>query len=362
MERWHLLGVSLLALALCFLPSCGDSGASGDGGPRNVPFTPLPTATPVPKLCGNGVVDSAVGEQCDLPDTSACSAGQSCVCCLCLGDGEDLGDRTFTIARPRSAFLSTGLAGADISVDPWLTGPLVFHAGRPNPDAPPDVEIPDNNCPVAPGPLPAEASCSAELTLAQDGIFGFNDPIQGTFCAKFFAEGSTGFIDCDGGTAHNVDVSIDSMGAADEGPIMICANQGDPSSGGPGAATLSLMRTVSIRVPFNGVASRPAAEICPTLNYDNPFDPGQLEEFNINPADILDSPAVLTTARGTGIVLHPLGSANVQLSSVQAENFLCSRWTETDSPGGFITDLPGLDNPLAGGDTMNAFLLFDMNR
>lgn len=361
MERWHFLGVLLMGVGLVLLQACGDPGGTDDGGPRNVPL-PSPSPRPtVPILCGNGVVDDSVGEECDPPQIGGCGAEQSCVCCLCLEDDEELGERIFTIARPRSAFLSTGLAGADISVDPWLTGPLVLKAGRPDPNLPPNIEFPADNCPTPPGPLPAQAVCSATLTLAADALFGFNDPIQGTFCAMFFAEGSQGFVDCDGGTAQNVEVTVDSMGPADEGPLMICRNQGDAGAGGAGGATLRLARTVSIRVPFNGVAARPASEVCPLLDYENPFDPAQIAEFNISLADILDSPAVFTSRASRGLVLNPLGSTSVELSSASAENFVCSRFAEPDAPGGFIADLPGLDNPLAQGDTMNAFLLFGRN-
>jgi hypothetical protein len=61
------------------------------------------------------------------------------------------------------------------------------------------------------------------------------------------------------------------------------------------------------------------------------------------------------------MVLNPLGAATVLLPPVPGENFLCPRFSETDSPGGFVGDIAGLDNPLAGGDTLNALLMFDRN-
>jgi hypothetical protein len=281
-----------------------------------------------------------------------------------LTEEETLGERTFSLARPASKFLSTGLAGSDVSNDPWLTGPLVLRAGRPTPCDPPSAEFPDDNCTMPPpDPLLGTPECSATLELAEDGLFGFNDPIQGTLCVKFFAAGSVGFIDCDGGSAHAATMAIDSMGAADEGPIQYCRNQGDPV-GGPGAATLRIDHTVSIRVPLGtapGSTARPAAELCPLLNYDEPFDPDQIAEYNISPADIIVSPLLLTTQSSQGEVQNPTGSATVLLPAVPGENFVCSRFTETDGPGGLVGNIPGLDNPLAGGDTLNAFLLFDRN-
>jgi hypothetical protein len=363
MKVWHLLGALVLALTLALVASCGDNVSDDDSGPKNVPFTPVPTNTPVPKLCGNGQVDAPF-ETCDEPDTSACTGGTVCVCCTCLSadEGVGLGDRTFTLARPASKFLSTGLAGSDVSVDPWLLGPLLLRAGRPNPNMPPDVLFPDDNCTTPAPPLSevTEAACSASLVLAEDGLIGFNDPIQGTFCGKLFAENSVGFVDCDGGTAHAVTMSVDSMGASDEGPTTYCRNQGEVL-GGPGAATLRLDKAVLIRVPLQPEGPLAAADLCPTLNYDDPFDPAQIARYNISLADILVGPVVLTTQTSEGMVLNPLGAATVLLPPVPGQNFLCPSFTETDGAGGLVGDIAGLDNPLAGGDTLNALLMFDSN-
>jgi hypothetical protein len=366
MKVWHLLGALVAALAVVLIVSCGDNVSDDDSGPRNEAFTPRPTVPPPPNVCGNGCIDSDSGENCDLgtDETPACSPqpnggcpeGKTCVCCVCLEDGETLGERTFTLARPASQFLSTGQGGTNIAQDPWLMGPLVFSAGRPDPDQVPDPMFPDDNCETPPGPLPITAVCSAPLSLTADALFGFNDPLGGTFCAKFFAADSTGFIDCDGGSAHAVNVSIDSMGAAEPGPLMICTDVGMPI-GGPGAATLRIARSVSIRVqPQSPIAT--AADLCPLLNYDDPFNgnPG----FDINPADILVAPLVLTTQTSTGEVLNPQPPSPTLLSPSRGENFLCSQFAEPDANGGLVANLPGLDNPLAG-DTMNGFVLFGRN-
>jgi hypothetical protein len=364
MKLWRLLGALVAALAVALIASCGDNvGGSHDSGPRNVAFTPRPTVPPPPNVCGNGCIDSESGEDCDLgtdetpqcapQPNGGCPEGKSCVCCVCLEEGETLGERTFTLAKGARKFLSTGQNGSDISREPWLPGPLLLSAGRPDPDQPPDPMFPDDNCETPPGPFPITSACSAPLSLAEDALFGFNDPLGGTFCAKFFAEDSTGFIDCDGGTAHAASVSIDSMGTGEPGPLMICRNQGPPV-GGPGAATLRIARTVSIRVqPQNPVPK--AEDLCPQLNYDDPFNgnPG----FEIKPADILVAPIILTTQTSEGEVINPQPPSPRLLSPSAGENFLCSQFAEPDSNGGLIGDLPGLDNPLAG-DTMNAFVLF----
>jgi hypothetical protein len=368
-KLWHLAGALGVALGLALIASCGDSfDADPDEGPRNVAFTPLPTLPPPTILCGNGCIDTAAGENCDLgtdemPEcppqpNGGCADGTTCVCCVCLEEGETLGERTFTVARPASQFLSTGQGGTDVSRDPWLMGPLVLGAGRPDPELPPDPMFPDDNCEVEQAPpFPSTAVCSAPLSLSEDTIIGFNDPISGTVCVKFFAEGSTGFIDCDGGSAHAVNMSIDSNGPGEEGELMICRNLGLPTAG-PGAATLRIARTVNIRVQPQFPVPR-AEDLCPMLNYDDPFggNPG----FDINPADILVAPIVFTTQVSAGEVLNPQPPSPTLLPPAAGENFLCAGFTETDSPGGLVGNLPALDNPLVG-DTVNAVILFDRNR
>jgi hypothetical protein len=95
------------------------------------------------------------------------------------------------------------------------------------------------------------------------------------------------------------------------------------------------------------------------LNYDDPFggNPG----FDINPADILVAPIVFTTQVSAGEVLNPQPPSPTLLPPAAGENFLCAGFTETDSPGGLVGNLPALDNPLVG-DTVNAVILFDRNR
>ena len=115
---------------------------------------------------------------------------------------ETLGARTLSLRRPQSAYLSTALGGADISVDPWLEGPLLLEAGRPD-----DM-------------LPSEDRCSATLRLRDDAVLGFHDPIQDVVCIRLFAAGSEGFIDCDGGRSTDVDVTIDSHGAGEAGELL----------------------------------------------------------------------------------------------------------------------------------------------
>jgi hypothetical protein len=292
------------------------------------------------------VVDPSAGEQCDPPDTSACSAGQSCVCCQCLGDGETLGDRMFSIARPPSKFLTSALTGVDVGTGIWLPGPIVITAGRPDPNA------------------EGEAACQAPLTLAHDAIFGFQTIQPGTVCNKLFAEGSIGVIDCDGGTPQNVVFTIDSNGTGPASPPTVCSSVtsdqcsspedlGDGTTAGPGAATLFVARLISVNLP-----SADPAQVCPTLDYEHALSiPG------VKPADVIDGPIAFTTNQAEGIVLNPSsGGQTIMLPKMGAApisgmNFSCATWSQEDSQGAIIGPIPGLDTVI--GDTMDAFSLVD---
>ncbi|GIW40522.1 MAG: hypothetical protein KatS3mg076_1099 [Candidatus Binatia bacterium] len=319
------------ALALCFVVGCGSD--DDDLARPNIAFTPLPTATPVPKLCGNGVVDEEVGEECDAAGGPACSEGRSCVCCVCLGPGEELGVREFTVERPGSTFESS-ITKADV----WLTGrflpgPIRLRAGRPDPN------------------LPGEEACTAPLVLDQDVILGFPLIDGSVLCTKIFAEGSRGAIDCDGGTAHDVLLTQDSKGDEEEDPAISdplreceaagntcfstfdcpsgdaclpkrkcpisgeeCSSDGDCPVGevclgdavaaGPGAASFEVARLVTINLRAI-LQPPPRPEDCLGLDYDDPFDPEQVQRLQLRSFDILVTPSVFTTERATGVVFRP---------------------------------------------------------
>ena len=321
-----------LLLVVLLLSACGQS-------PRDpvidtVAFTPIPTLTPLPKLCGNGVVNVETAEECE--SDADCSGNESCVCCLCLADGEELGGRTFSVARPPSKFLSSGLNGGDVSSGTWLPGPLQLQAGRPDADA------------------PGEEKCSAPLSLTADAIVGFNQPL-GVACTKFFAAGSGGTIDCDGGTPHDVDLTQDSNGAGPNGPPVYSTGLGDAVAAGPGAATLRFARTVSVNIACNAqMPTCNAPSICTTLDYENPrATPGV--------TDVIEGELVLTTRNATGTILEPRqgGDALEFPVAVAGENFACSAWPQENAAGRLVGPVGALD--ALGGvlDTINMFLLED---
>ncbi len=331
---WHLFGALLVAASLMALASCGDS--NDDDKLVTIAFTPIPTPTSPPVLCGNGTLEAFAGEECDLPDVSNCSGSETCVCCQCLGDGEGLGQRVFSIARPPSSFQSSAL-GSDVSGDvpAWTTGPILINAERPDPT------------------LSGGAKCSANLSLAEDAIFGFPVLDGSTVCNKLFMDGSSGVIDCDGGSAQGVLLTIDSNGAGPNGVAVITTGLGDPGAAGPGAATIQVARLVSINIP-----SGDPATVCPTLDYDDPLSPEQVAQYGLEPPDVIDGPAAFSTTSATGIVMNPSGGGTIPPITAPGQNFACNRWQEENSVGKIIGPVPGLDNAIVG-DTMNLFVLSD---
>ena len=119
-------------------------------------------------------------------------------------DAGGLGTRLLTIRQSAGAnpaniatgFFSTGAGqnGGEVTVDnSWfITNPLKIHAGTPD-----------------------AATGIAALRLEEDVIFGGQVISQGavmgpTLCVKLFAQGSSGQLDCDGGSPQDVFFEVDS--------------------------------------------------------------------------------------------------------------------------------------------------------
>lgn len=214
---------------------------------------------------------------------------------VCAG----LGERRFTIARPESMLLSTAGEG-DVSIDPWLEGPLNICAGAQRVDG------------------------SYSLTLVEDAFFAFTAADDSVFCVRLSARESSGSIDCDGGSAHDVV-------ASQELPDAPIVTSGLGVDAGPGAATLNT------RVSIVGL---PAGSTAADCGSQPPTDGG----FSTS----------LTTAQALGELID--GDQELSLAAI-GTNFDCDRWTETDSPGTFVLAFP-VPGTIAG-DTVNALVLTD---
>jgi len=215
---------------------------------------------------------------------------------------DGLGLRQFTVARPPSGFLAAALQGADISSGDWMVDSLDLCAGEEQGD----------------GLHP--------LTLTRDVILGIPTILPGfVACVQILAEGSSGQIDCDGGTSLDVRITQNSHGADPEDPPVIESGLGEP--GRPGDATLFVDASVRL------LTEATSPEDCLGASFEAVI------------------PFAMTTATGEQVIDEPndlLGHLPQIRIEATGQSFECAAWTETDSAGVFIAPLAALDMPLVG--------------
>ncbi len=214
---------------------------------------------------------------------------------------EPLGTRVFSIAmtsqtNPRSALFTTAI-GVNVA-RAFEPGPIVLTAGAPN------------------------AEGVATLGLAEDARFGV-DTLGGIVCYHLIAAGTTGKIDCDGGTP--VDISVTQDTGAGAPPATVLTEQGEP--GAPGSAYLVVMQE-SVQLSTTASFSD-----CATAT----FDPVQV--------------AYYTTGNATG-------TKGIKTITRAGETFDCGAFTVTDGRG-ILANPSVAVNALAGGDVANITLLAD---
>ena len=220
--------------------------------------------------------------------------------------GNPLGERIFTIredskfadANPRVGFFTTGLNGFSVS-EKFSPGPLVLVAGAPN------------------------ANGVASLTLKQDAYFKVNIPAGGTvLCVRLQASGSSGLIDCNGGTPLNV--SVTAAAGQNAPPVTPITGQGADS--GPGAAELRVMESIAELTSFDAACDA-------TVTYPAP-------------TQYIYTTATYTAMKGTKTLVK------------SGENFDCANWTMTDGVGMLVAGIVAYDSR-AGGDSASATRLAD---
>lgn len=234
-----------------------------------------------------------------------------------------LGARTFSLASAAvpagSHFFSTGLAGGDVSVAGTARGALALTAGTP------------------------DAGGIAPLALAADSIGGMKIVDNSFLCFKFDAAGSTGKIDCTGGTPVGLDYSVDSHGAMPDDPSVLLVEQG--AAGGAGAGYLVVTgRTVNCPD-----ASNPAC-LGPLTDAADCADPGKVD-FSMLSGDTVG----LTTGTVVSHVVNPRQLTAVSLSKT-GMSFDCGAWAE-DGPGILVMGVIGTDT--IAGDVANVLQLDD---
>lgn len=206
-----------------------------------------------------------------------------------------LGERDLAVRHPSSRLLTSAAGTADASTDPWAAATLRICAG---------ADIGDGLHP---------------LTIREDAVLGLALADGGTLCAKISARGSTGSLDCNGGTPADVRVMQDVQGVT-----RVAVATGLGVDAGTGAATI-LAPIAVLQLP---PGSTPAA--CQTAAYPSAFT------------------GVLTTAAGTAQVVELAGPVVAEASG-SGTNFDCSAW-QSSAVGALVMPFPLVNAPSGDGD------------
>jgi cysteine-rich repeat protein len=248
--------------------------------------------------CGDGTVNGACGEECDPPTTDAPECNYLCR----LGPAAPLGTRHLSFGGT----LYSSALGLETRLGS-LIGELDLVGDAPGPDGVASVTVA--------GPIFYRAPILG-------GTFGH-------FCVRI--SGCTGVVDCNGGTAADVDVVQDSAGPGKQGnPSTTTTRLG--SDGGPGTVLLSCSQAV--------VQTAPEEADCTIASY---------------PAE---QATAYTTAAIEGHYLNGdprIGTGRLALSG---EPFVCADWSTENGPGKLAGIFLREDDPQAG-DTANATLIDD---
>ena len=261
-----------IALAGMLLLFAGCGGDGNGGHQATATLTPIGMPTPTNTLLPSAMPTST--------PTATATIGAT-----------PLGTRLFVIAAPtggvgaspgmtRTGFFGTPLNGNTVAIGITGQDPILV-AGTPDENG------------------------MAPLRLQSDVFYAIADPVD-VVCVHIIAEGSSGEIDCDGGTAYGVRLEQES---GDVGP------SGEPETGlgddsGEGAASLRALQE-SVRLPIGTTL-----EQCIAATYDPPLV------------------TVFTTALATA-------SKGAKSLAVAGENFDCDAFTDSDSGGMLAGPLVG---------------------
>jgi len=221
-------------------------------------------------VCGDGIVNSECGEECDPP-------GPECSF-TCQRTSEALGTRHFSFG----GFFYSSALGPHTPLGK-LVGTIDLVAGTPDADG------------VAPITVSGPAYYSAGILGGQFGVL----------CVRI--DSCTGFVDCDGGTNVDVEVTQDSMGPGRGGaPVGITAGLG--ADGGPGAVELRCQQAINQLPPGAG-------SDCIHASYP------PVEEV------------VYTTGTTTAGFTNGAPKIGTGMMTQQGQNFECAAWTTENGPG-----------------------------
>jgi hypothetical protein len=221
--------------------------------------------------------------------------------------GVPLGERLFTIdgngtfgAAMRSGFFSSGLGGNSLAAQ-MSEGPLLLQAGA------------------------RAADGKAPFSLKQDAYFKIDVQIGATvLCIKLIAAGSSGFIDCDGGSPLDVEL-VEAGGAGQPAGVPMT---GKGTDAGPGGAQLRIQQ-----------------QIAEMASYDLTCD-ANTPGFG-DPVSLVFTTATFKAQKG-----------NAKLER-KGENFDCAAFTTTDGVGMLAAGVVAYDPRIPGGNGAQVTRLAD---
>lgn len=198
---------------------------------------------------------------------------------------QGLGERAFAVRRSASRLLTSATGPGDASADPWVAGTLHICAAQ------------------------ALGDGLYALTLRADAVFGLTLGEGGILCARVSARGSSGTLDCDGGSAVDVRAAQDENAAT---RVAVDSELGVDA--GTGAAVMRAPIAV-LQLP---AGASPAD--CLTAAYPPSFN------------------GALTTGRGTAQVVDAGGGVLAEASAAGA-SFRCDQWRDAGA-GTFVLPFP----------------------
>ncbi len=299
MKTWRVMVMVAAGACVLTLAGCDDND--------NVPTVPtvVPTKTAVVE---NTNTPKPVATATSVPATATAAAtatetgpvGPTATPTETPMQGAGLGTREVSIAVANSGFFTSALAGVNVAAS-FVGGPIKLVAGDPDSDG------------------------IAQVTVAEDVVAGAGLIAgQGAVCVKIFAQGSTGQVDCDGGSPNDVTVTLDSHGSDAGGDFTIETGQG--ADGGAGAMTLVVMQS--------------------TAQEGAGFDPNDCASADFGAPTMI----AYTTGTGTAVVMNAVQGGTVMLSKT-GSNVDCSTWT-SGTGAVLISPVPA-EEILAGTDGAN---------
>jgi len=246
------------------------------------------------------------------PTDDGCSAAATCT--------PPPGSRTLTLGAGTSATTGShifAIGGVDAANPGTQSGSLVLVKGATSADG------------------------TADLTIGCDSVIGFQ-AINGSYtCLKTDAAGSSGKIDCDGGTPVDVVVSGDSHGT------------------GPNDPPVSQIGGTTARAGDGYVMANSRFVVCPDDGPDggcigdlaSSADCSDATKVDFSKAKILLTGGVATTGQATSTILNPNGAANLSAPVTETgQPFSCASFATPGSGG--ILEMPVFlyDFPLVQAD------------